>query len=591
MKTFLLSMAGAFAAMVLVLIAFVLLMVALIGSAMSSAAPVKPDDIVLSIDLNTEYQDQPATSGFAALNDMPGFIDIVTRLKAAETDDNVKGLYIRGATVGVGSSRAEELREAIIEFKESGKFVIAHTQGTYGISGPSALRSITAADELWIQPGTDLFSTGVTFETEFLRGMLDKIDVVSEVYPLYEYKNAPNSYNETEYTEAHREALSVLAESLWTASLEEISEDRGLTVAEVREALESGPKSADAVVALKLMDKTGWPEEAADAALERAGEDAEMMDIAAYTAPSPDYGAPVIAVVGGQGAVVTGDADGGSPFSSAPGFASDAIARAILDAGESEKVKAIVFRVDSPGGSPTASDQIWRAIERVQEQGKPVVVSMGSVAASGGYYVSAGSDYIMANRSTITGSIGIFGGKFALEGGFNKLGITFDTISVGGEFADAYGADPFTEEQKTEVMAWLQRGYDRFVNIVAEGRDMSFDEVHAIARGRVWSGEHAHERGLVDEIGGFIDAIEKASELAELEADEDYRIAYFPRRKTGFEALESLFGVSAETARAASVLSAVVGDERTQMLIEELAVMDATRNGQMQAVTPRLIER
>ena len=589
MKTFLLSMAGAFTAM----LAFILLMVAfvfiLIAGATSSAPPT-PDKVVLSLDLNMEFSDQSAIGGLAAFAQTPGFIDLLTKLKAAETDDSVKGVYVRGAMIGVGSARAEELRKAFHSFRDSGKFIIAHTQGTYGISGPSALRSLTAADEIWIQPGTDLFATGVTFETEFLKGLFDKIDVTSEIYPFYEYKNAPNSYNEEAYTEPHREAMTALAESIWNVSLSDIAEDRGLSVDSVRTALESGPKTAQEAVDLKIMDKLGWPEEAEEAAKERAGKDSDIIELAAYIPPSISLKAPLIAVVGGEGAIVTGGAESGSPFSSPPGFASDAIARAILDAGDNEKVKAIVFRVESPGGSPTASDQIWRAIKRVQEKGKPVVVSMGSVAASGGYYVSAGADYIMADRSTITGSIGIFGGKFALEGAFNKIGITFDTVSVGGDFADAYGAGKFTQGQEAEVKAWLKRGYDRFLGIVGDGRGMSYDEVHAVARGRVWSGEDAIDKGLVDEIGGFMDAIEKAKELGGIDADVTPRLTYYPRRKTGFEALETMFGVSEETARVAYMLGTVANNDRMQILIEDLAAADAVNAGQMLAVGPRLRE-
>jgi protease-4 len=589
MKTFFLSMAGAFAAMLVFILLMVSFVVVLIAGATSSAPP-KPDKIVLSLDLNAEYPDQSPVGGLAAFSQTPGFIDLLTKLKAAETDDSVKGLYVRGAMIGVGSSRAEELRQAFHSFRDSGKFIIAHTQGTYGMSGPSALRSITAADEIWIQPGTDLFATGVTFETEFLKGLFDKIDVTSEIYPFYEYKNAPNTYNETAYTEPHREAMTALAESIWSVSLREIAEDRGIPVDQLKAELESGPKTAQQVIDLKIMDKLGWPEEAEDAAKERAGKDAELVELAGYIAPAVSLKAPLIAVVGGEGAIVTGGAEGGSPFSSPPAFASDAIARAILDAGDNEKVKAIVFRVDSPGGSPTASDQIWRAIKRVQENGKPVVVSMGSLAASGGYYVSAGADYIMADRSTITGSIGIFGGKFALEGAFNKIGVTFDTVSVGGEFADAYGTGKFTESQEAEVKAWLKRGYDRFLGIVGDGRGMTYDEVNEIARGRVWSGEDAISKGLVDEIGGFMDAIEKAKELGGIEADVTPRLTYYPRRKSGFEALESIFGVSEESAKVAYMLGTVANDDRLQVLLEEMTAAGAANSGQMMAVGPRIRE-
>lgn len=592
MKTFFLSMAGAFVAMILfVIVGFVMLM----GLIMSAAntKPISPDTVVLSLDLNAGLSDQAPLGGFAAFSGVPGFTDVLLKIKAAESDDTVKGIYLRGSYTGTGTSRAEELRAALKEFRASGKYVIAHTQGMIGIGGPSAYHSISGADEIWMQPGSDFMINGVTFETEFLKGLFDKIGLTPQIYAFYEYKNAPNSYNETGYTEPHREALEGLAGSLWNTALTDMAEDRSMEKSALKTLLESGPKPAEVALENKLIDKLGWPEDAEEAALDRAGEDAELVDLLYYTPPESKAKAKdgVIAIVGGEGAVVTGGGSSDSPFSDAPAFASDVIARAILDAADDEDVKAIVFRVDSPGGSPTASDQIWRAVERAKEKGKPVVVSMGSLAASGGYYVSTGADAIIANRSTITGSIGIFGGKFALDGTFNKVGITFDTVSVGGEFADAYGVAPFNQAQEAEIRAMLKRGYDRFLGLVGEGRGMTYDEVHNIARGRVWSGEDAKKIGLVDELGGFMAAIRKAQELAEMDTSKMPVLAFYPHRKSGFEALESLFGVSAETARAAAVLSTLAGDERTQALIEELAIADAVNSGQTMAMGPRLRER
>ena len=590
MKTFFLSMAGAFAAMIAFLALLFVFFLILISSAASSA-PESPDSVVLTLDLNVEYSDQSPIGGFAALSETPGFIDLLTKLKGAETDDSVKGLYLRGADFGYGSSRAEELRAALHSFRDSGKFVIAHSQGMFGIGGPSTLRSISAADEIWIQPGTDVVVTGISLETEFLKGLFDMIDVTPEIYPFYEYKNAPNSYNETGFTEPHREAMTQLANSLWEASLVDIAADRDFSVNDLRATLESGPLTHQQVLDANLMDMAGYPEEAAEAALDRAGGDAQLVDLSSYSPPAVSRRAPLIAVVGGEGPVITGAADTSSPFSSPAGFASDTVSRAILDAGANEKVEAIIFRVDSPGGSPIASDQIWNAIERVQADGTPVVVSMGSLAASGGYYVSAGADYIMANQSTITGSIGIFGGKFAIEGGFNKIGITVDDVTVGGDFADAYGTDTFTDAQAETVKQSLKRGYDRFLSIVGEGRGMSYDDVHAVARGRVWSGSDALDRGLVDGIGTYMDAIEKAKELAEIDVDTTPRLIQYPHRKTGFEALEALFGVSSDTAEAVATINAVADNDRIQVLLEELAVIEATNSGQAQALGPRVRER
>ena len=592
MKTFFLSMAGAFVAMILFVVVGFMMLFGLILSAASSKPP-SPDQVVLSLDLNAEMPDQAPIGGLAAFSGVSGFTDLLIKLKGAEQDKAVKGIYIRGSMMGTGTSRAEELRTALKEFKASGKFVVASTQGMFGMGGPSTYHSITAADEIWMQPGTDFVVSGVTFETEFLKGLFDKIGLTPQIYPFYEYKNAPNSYNETSFTAPHREAMESLATSIWTTALTDMAEDRGMAMPAMKAILESGPKSADQALEAKLVDKLGWPEDAEEAALARAGEDAELVDINYYTAPASKAKIKdgVIAIVGGEGAVVTGGNGSSSPFSEPPAFASDVIARALLDAADDENVKAIVFRVDSPGGSPTASDQIWRAVKRAQEKGKPVVVSMGSLAASGGYYVSTGADAIVANRSTITGSIGIFGGKFAIEGTANKLGVTFDTVNVGGDFATAYGVAPFNQSQEAEVKAMLKRGYDRFLTLVGEGRHMTYDQVHEIARGRVWSGAQGKENGLVDEIGGFMTAIAKAEELAGMDTATFPVLAYYPHRQSGFEALEGLFGVSSETVRAAAVLSAVVGDERTQALIEDLAVADAVNAGQTMAIGPRIRER
>lgn len=572
MKTFFLSMAGAFCAMILFTIAIFVFFIGIIASAASTQNQPPTKDLVLTLDLRAGYLDQAPTSGFAALGGASGFIDILTKLKAAENDENVKGLFIRAAQGSYGSSRAEELRDALNEFRAAGKYVIAHTQGSFS-TGPSDLRAISAADEIWIQPGTDIIATGVSFETIFMKDLLDRLSIVSEVIALYEYKNAPNDQKENDFTGPHREAMTQLAESLWTASLEDIAADRELDVDRLRVLLEAGPMTAETAIENGILDTLGWPEEAREAALERDG-DGNFLSLNTYTPPSVGAGAARIAIIGGDGGIVTGSSSGGNPFEASVGFASDPVAAAILKAGKNDRIKAIVFRVNSPGGSPTASDQIWRAIERVQEDGKPVIVSMASVAASGGYYVSTGADYIMANRSTITGSIGIFGGKSTISGGLERIGVHPRAITVGGEFAHAYDTDQFTDNQRDLIAAGLKRGYDRFTSLVADGRNMSVEQVHEVAKGRVWSGEDALEINLIDEIGGFTDAIEKAKELAEIDDETNVRLVYYPERKVGFEALEDLFGASADVARAAGVMAAIAGDERVNAAVTQLQLSE-----------------
>lgn len=569
------------------LIAFNVLALLLFSVILSSASgdDAQPDNLILTLDLRSPLPDMAPSQGLAAFSGENGFVDTITKLHAAADDPNVKGLFLRGPEFGIGSSRAEELRDAIRKLQASGKYVTAHSQGNFA-TGPSGLRAIAAADETWIQPGSDLMVSGVSFETLFLGKLFENLSIVPEIEAFYEYKNAPNTYKETDYTEPHREAMTALASSIWSTSLKDIAEDRDMTKADLRALLESGPMDADRTIETGIMDKLGWPEDAQFAAQTRDGK-GNLLTIANYTPPSVSARAKQIAVIGGEGAIITGSESGG-PFGGENGFSSDTIAKAILDAGNNSRVEAIVFRVDSPGGSPSASDQIWRAVERVQEMDKPVVVSMGSAAASGGYYVSTGADYIFASASTITGSIGIFGGKATISGGLERIGVNPRTITVGGEFSDAYGVDPFTESQKQHVFESLKRGYDRFTSLVAEGRELPLDEVNKIARGRVWSGSDALERGLVDEIGGFIDAVEKAKELAGIDTEDDVRLVYYPKRKTGFEALDDLFGTSSEVAKAATVIGAIAGDERLDAALTQMKLLQTQR---AQVAAPIIIER
>ena len=375
--------------------------------------------------------------------------------------------------------------------------------------------------------------------------------------------------------------MTELAESLWNISLSDIAADRGMSTAEVRAGLESSPMSAERMVEMNFATHLGWPEDALEAALERAGEDAIAIDASSYTAASSPFGSPVIAIVGGQGGIVTGGA-GGSFLQEGSGFASDTIADALLRAGRDEDVQAIVFRVDSPGGSATASDQIWRAVERVRtEYEKPVIVSMASVAASGGYYVSTGADWIMANRSTITGSIGIFAGKFAMEEALARIGVNAESIKVGGEFTGAFSTlEPFTDFQRAEVRAWLERGYGRFTTLVSEGRGLTMEQVDEVARGRVWSGQDAVGRGLVDELGGLTAAIAKAKELANLEDDVEVRLVTYPMADASFPFLGVSSGASAAELKAFGDLAKIVNSPEAQALLMEI---ESARDVRLQA--------
>ncbi|NQY41479.1 MAG: signal peptide peptidase SppA [Henriciella sp.] len=597
MKTFFASLGGAVVGSIigLFLLFFVgmaLIQYAINDAVQSAAGPSTGQDdgnpIVLTLDMRTGYADQAPTTGPEVLfGGGVGFTDIITRLEAAVTDDQVKGLFIRASDYGVGSSRAGEFRDVFLKFKEEGKFIVTHSQGSYGSA--SGYRAIASSDEIWIQEGTTVIASGLALETLFLKGLFDNLSITPEFEAFYEFKSAVNTFEEETYTEAHRSNLTQLAESLWTTTLSDIATDRGLPITNVRETLESGPLSDQQMIGAGLATQSGWPEDALDSAMDRAGEDAIDIDVASYTPPSTKFGSPVIAIVGGQGGIVNGGA-GGSLFQEGSGFASDSIAAALLEAGRDDDVEAVVFRVDSPGGSPSASDQIWRAIERIQdEEDKPVVVSMASVAASGGYYVSTGADWIVANRSTITGSIGIFGGKFAIEEGLARIGINAETIVVGGEFTGAFSTtEAFSDEQRAQFRTFLKQGYDRFTKLVAEGRELTPEQIDQVARGRVWSGEDALQVGLVDELGGLNTAIGKAKELAEIEDGTDVRLVTYPMATGRLPFLGGASGATAEELKAIGQFAQFINEPEVQALMTEI---EAARSSQIQARMPALIER
>ena len=586
MKTFLTSIAGGFVALILfVLMSFAAVSILMVSLGGGNAK--KPDTIVLQIDLRNDIPDQPVTNGIGVLLQDSSFIDFLNKLDAAADDPKVKGVYIRASEYGIGSARAEELRAAFKKLRKNGKFVVAHSQGMIG-SGPSSLRAVAAADELWIQPYSDTLVNGITFETFFMKDLFDNLSVKAEIEQFYEYKNAPNVYKETDYTEDHREAMTALATDVWMISLEDIAADRGFDdVQTVKTLLEAGPLSSREIVASGLFDDEKWPEDARDAVLAKAGNGAELVSIAAYEPPSLPKKAPVIAVVGGEGPIITGGGQQGL-FDTDSVFASDRIAQALLDAGRNPDVKAIVFRVDSPGGSAVASEQIWRAVERVsKDMGKPVVVSMGGVAASGGYYVSAGADAIFASRTTITGSIGVYGGKFAIADGLRQIGINPSTISVGGEFAAAFNTEVFTDTQREQLRISLERTYDRFMVVVSEGRGIPEDRVREIARGRIWSGSAALDLELVTHNGGFIDAMNHAKELADIPADTRVKIIFYPEAEGPFAAFSQGFGTGAEARESAALLMEVLSDDRFQLILRQGL---AARDGETQLSAPVIIE-
>lgn len=573
MKQFFITVAGVFAGLMLffVVIPFVLIMIV---AASVGSKPVTPSNTVLELDLRAGLTDQTPSNPFASFGGSGlSTIQIVDTLAQAQEDDAVKVLLLRLPEGGMTPAAADEIRQAVQRFKAADKRVIAHSQGLSPVGAVISTYMVGgAASELWMQGTARFEATGLSSETLFLGRAFERYGVDAEFEQRYEFKNAVNQYTQSDYTAAHREAATAWMMSVHDSAIGNIARDRRVQPAALKATLEGGPYSAEQALSLKLIDKIGEVEQAEAEAKRLAGSNAEIVGFSDYASTKGERngsGTDAIAIVGGEGAILTGAGDAG--FGAGSAIASDITAEAIYDAIEDDAVKAIVFRVSSPGGSPTASEQILAAVRAARAAGKPVVVSMGDYAASGGYWISSEADWIVAQPSTITGSIGVFGGKFVLADALGRFGVDMRTISVGGEFADAFSpVEPFTAEQRATFAASMDQTYEEFVTRVARGRDLPVERVREIARGRVWTGAQARGLGLVDQLGGLNEAVNKAKALAEIPADTSVRFKRYPTPQSPFEALSDIFGVSSEAARALVVVGSVMSDPQSQAVMRQV---------------------
>jgi protease-4 len=584
-KQFLITVAGVLVGLVLFLFIGPFLLISMIAASAGSQ-PAHPSRMVLALDLREDMMDQRPTNPFASIGGEQALLDVLSRIDSARTDNAVQGLYVRANTNGMPAAQAEELRAALAAFRQSGKFVVAHFQ-TDGVrmSMPGYM-AVADSDEVWLQETSEFQPMGLSAEVMFLAGTLQRYHMQAQFETREDYKTAANTLTQRGFTPAHRESMTSLMTGLYDTMLANVAADRGITPQQARTAVESTPFTAQRAVELQLIDQIGRPEEAERAALARA-EGAEIVAFEDYH-PRARSSGRVIAVVQGEGTIVSGPPEDGF-FSDEQIMNSDVIARALLDASADEDVAAIVFRVNSPGGSAVASDQILAALRTARERGKHVVVSMGEVAASGGYYVSAHADEIVASAGTITGSIGVVGGKIIIGPAFEHyLSSNTETITVGSPLVEMFTSErPFNQAERAAYASSIDRVYNSFVGLVAEGREMTPEQVRAIAGGRVWTGQQALERGLVDHIGGFQVALGRARALAGIAEDARVQLRYYPAEENPFEALERLFGVSSESAQALVRLNAVLSDPRTQRALAALREEDANVRAEADAVTIR----
>ncbi|QWC86397.1 signal peptide peptidase SppA [Nocardioidaceae bacterium] len=503
--------------------------------------------VLLELDLTRGLLEAVPEEPLAAFRarDIPVLPTTIRRLREAAASPSVGGLVLVVGAEGPGLAQAEELGAALCAFRAAGKKVVAWSE-SYGEQGDGTAPYLLAshADEVYLQPSGGLGLVGVALASQFVKEGLDRLGVVPQVSARKEYKSAPDTFQRTSMSDAQRESYQRLADSLVEQAVSTIADNRDIGESSVRESVAAAPLTAAQAKEHRLVDHLGYRDEAyaaARRALTGSEDGSVTLRYLHRWSPAPAervaratgrelpralakegrrlvarvrraHRPGTVAVVGVEGAIVSGRG-GGGPMSG-PRAGADRVCAALRRAGRDDDVAAVVVRVSSPGGSYTASDAIHREICRLVDKEIPVVASMGQVAASGGYFVAMAADTVFASPTTLTGSIGVFAGKVVVADALAKVGIRTEAVQQ-GEQAQMWSAQQtFDEAQLARLDAWLDEVYADFVGKAAQGRGMAYDDLEALARGRVWTGADAHERGLVDELGGLDAAIAAAAKAA-----------------------------------------------------------------------------
>ena len=487
---------------------------------------------VLKLDLDESFSETPPDPLRRITGDQgQSFQDLIRTIKAATDDDRIKGLVATAGDSSLGFAQVQEFRDALARFRAKGKFAYGFAESIGDVGGGSVnYYLLSGFDKIWLQPIGNVGLTGLDMETPFLKGVLDKLGIEADFSRRGEFKSAMTQLTETKLLPSDRAALDSLVGSLYRQLVAGIAKDRGLGEDKVRALIDSGPFLTDEALNAHLIDRIGYHDEFEGEALSRAGGGASFVDfkdyakVAAAAAAKPTVRIALIRAVG----MISSGSDDDRPFSRSDGVKSGSLVTALNAAAEDDRIRAIILRIDSPGGSDVASETIWRATQRARAKGKPVIVSMGDTAASGGYYIAAGADKIIAEPGTITGSIGVFGGKIVFDGLWQKIGLTWDHIAYGRNADIATSTSRFTPDQRRHTEAMLDQSYHTFLSRVAAGRHMTVEQVDAIGRGHVWTGLQASQNGLVDALGGLDTAVSAARKAINANDSDTVALISFP---------------------------------------------------------------
>jgi protease IV len=578
---------GIFAVLILVAV----IGVALLWIALGKSEPSIRDNSVLVLRVSGSLPDYTPDDPFKKFFGGPdqSLTGLVMQLKKAKVDKRIKAILLDVNMSGLGWGKAEELRDAIADFRSSGKPVYAYLE--LGLNKEYYIA--TACDKIFVPPPGELFINGLAADVMFFRGSLDKLGIYPDIYQIGKYKSVGDMFTQKEMTDAHREYINSMLDDLFNRYVNTIAQARHKTPEEVRTLIDNAPYDADQAKSVGLIDEAMYRDQV-DNELKKLLGQKETDTLAAvrgvdYRNVSPES----LGLNKGERIAViyaTGEIGSGSSQNSPSGdqsIGSDTVVKALNDATADKTIKAIVLRVDSPGGSGLASDVIWRAVEMANQK-KPVVVSMSDVAASGGYYISASASKIIAQPSTITGSIGVVAGKPVMRGFYDWLGISNEYVLRGKTAGMFRETEKFSDEERAKFEEWIKTTYyGDFVPKVAKGRGKDPEFVDSVGQGRVWTGAQAKERSLVDEFGGLDKAIDVAKQLAKIPAEKGVERVILPYPTTFLEQL--LYGGSENAntqveQQQRAVAAALPEDARRALRF--MSMMDRMKNGETMLVMP-----
>jgi protease-4 len=575
-------------------IVIALVLVALLGFAVLMAAfgqraPTIRDNSVLVLrvagPLPDYVPDDPLRKFFGGPDE--SLTNLVLQFRKGKVDKRIKAIVLDINMSGAGWAKAEEIRDAVADFRSSGKQVYGFME--LGMNKEYYIAS--ACDRIYLAPPGELFINGLAANVMFFRGTLDKLGVYPDIYQIGKYKSVGDMFTRKEMSEAHREYINALLDDLFNRYVEAIAKARSKTPEEVRAIIDNSPYSATKAKEAGLIDSAAYRDELDKEIKSKLGykdsDELRLVRGSEYREVPPES----LGLNKGERIAViyaTGDIGSGKSENSPRGdqsIGSDTLAKALNDARDDKTIKAIVLRVDSPGGSGLASDIIWHAVEAAKQK-KPVVVSMSDVAASGGYYISAGANKIIAQPSTITGSIGVVGGKPVMKGFYDWIGISNEYVLRGRNAGLFRETEKFSPDERAKFEEWIKTTYyNDFVPKVAKGRGKDPAYIDSVGQGRVWTGSQGREKGLVDEFGGLDRAVAVAKQLANIPADKEVDRVILPYPQTFLQQLLSVGdNTSTERQQQRAVFAALPED--AQRALRYMKLLDQMKSGQSMLLMP-----